>query len=191
MNGLLFIRHAQTDMAGTFCGHSNPPINEDGRLQVRELIARLATEHFETIYSSDLHRAVETADVLADAFAVPVVTRPALREIYFGEWEGLQWSEIEQRDPAYARRWVESFPALPALGGESFAAFERRVIDEVDRLLGLAENKRVAVVTHGGVMRVVLRSFLGFSEQEAWDKTKSYCCTFDCDLVGGRQTVML
>jgi broad specificity phosphatase PhoE len=191
MNGLLFIRHAQTDMAGTFCGHSDPPINSDGRLQVRELVAHLATERFDAIYSSDLHRAVDTADALAHAFGVAVVTRPALREIHFGDWEGLRWNEIEQRDAAYARRWIETFPALPAPGGESFAGFERRVIDEVDRLLYLAGDKRIAVVTHGGVMRIVLRSHLGYSEQEAWDKTKSYCCAFDCAIVAGRQTVML
>jgi broad specificity phosphatase PhoE len=191
MNGLLFIRHAQTDMAGTFCGHSDPPMNSDGRLQVRELAAHLATERFDAIYSSDLRRAIDTADALAHAFGVAVVTRPALREIHFGDWEGLRWNEIEQRDAAYAHRWIEAFPELPAPGGEPFAAFERRVIEEVDRLLHLAEQKRIAVVTHGGVMRVVLRSALGFNEQEAWDKTKSYCCTFDCTLVASHRTVML
>jgi broad specificity phosphatase PhoE len=178
MKRLVFIRHAETDLAGTFCGHSDPPINARGQSQVKDLIAQLAPEHFDAIYSSDLRRAVDTTASLAQAFAVPCTTTPNLREIYFGDWEGMAWTEIESRDPDYARRWVELSPHLPAPGGEPFATFELRILHEIDHLLGLAADKRLAVVTHGGVMRTVLRTFLGHTEQQAWDLTKSYCSFF-------------
>jgi broad specificity phosphatase PhoE len=112
-----------------------------------------------------------------------------LREIHFGDWEGLTWAEIEQRDAVYARRWTEAFPALPAPNGETFSAFELRVLQEVENLVRLAESKRIAVVTHGGVMRVVLRTFLGYSEQQAWELTKPYCSSFACAAVGASQEV--
>jgi alpha-ribazole phosphatase/probable phosphoglycerate mutase len=178
MTGLIFIRHAETDLAGTFCGQSNPSINSRGHLQIKDMMLRLQSELIDAIYSSDLCRAMETATPLAHAFAIPVVTSDRLREIHFGDWESLSWTEIEQRDAIYAHRWVEAFPALTAPNGESFANFEQRVLEEVHYLLSLAENKRIAVVTHRGVMRVVLRTFLGYSEEQAWDLTKPYCSSF-------------
>ena len=178
MNGLLFIRHAETDLAGTFCGHSDPPINTRGYAQVNNLIAQLSSEPFDAIYSSDLRRATDTAAALAQAFHVPCLTSPNLREIHFGDWESLTWEEIKKRDPDYAQRWADSFPAFPAPGGEVFADFEQRVLHEMTHLFRLATNKRIAVVTHGGVMRVVLRTFLGHTEQEAWELTRPYCSFF-------------
>src|SRR5882757_1236833 len=178
MNGLLFIRHAQTDMAGRFCGHSDPPVNAQGEQQVLRLVESMQPAPIDAIYCSDLQRAVTTAEALAGVFAVPITRRRSLREIGFGDWEGLSWAEIEQRDAPYARDWIEAFPNLPASGGESFADLEARVLDEVNALLRLAEHKRIAVVTHGGVMRVALQRFLGCNEQEAWNRTKSYCCSF-------------
>ncbi len=180
MSGLLFIRHAETDMAGTFCGHSDPAVNARGKQQIKDLCVRLAHKSIDEIYSSDLSRAVSTAEALAQAFAAPVRKTPRLREIYFGQWEGLTWTEIEQRDPGYAKRWIEEFPSLSAPGGELFAHFQSRVIDETNHLFALAKNKKIAVVTHGGVMRVVLRNFQGSSEQEAFEQTSSYCCWFPC-----------
>jgi alpha-ribazole phosphatase/probable phosphoglycerate mutase len=181
MKGLVFIRHAETDLAGTFCGHSDPPVNSKGQIQITEMISRLGSEPFDAIHSSDLRRAMETAAPLAHAFALPVVTSGRLREIHFGDWESLSWAEVEQRDAIYARRWMEAFPALAAPNGESFASFEQRVLEEVHHLRSLAENKRIAVVTHGGVMRVVLRMLLGYSEEQAWDLTrKLYCSSFVC-----------
>ena len=177
---LVFIRHAQTDLAGTFCGHTDPPVNSIGHRQIAEMISRLRSETFDAIYSSDLRRAVETATPLAEAFALPVITTPQLREIDFGDWEGLTWPEIELRDPTYARRWIEVFPALPAPNGESFAVFKSRILDEVKHLCCLAESKRFAVVTHGGVMRVVLQKLMGCSEDDARDLTKPYCSSFLC-----------
>jgi len=177
---LVFIRHAETDLAGTFCGHSDPPINLIGQAQIAEMISRLRAETFDAIYSSDLRRAVETAEPLARAFALPVIATYRLREIHFGDWEGLTWTEIEQRDPIYARRWIEAFPTLPAPNGESFAVFERRILDAVNHLCCLSQDKRIAVVTHAGVMRVVLQRLLGYSEDHARDLTKLYCSSFVC-----------
>jgi broad specificity phosphatase PhoE len=178
MNTLLFIRHAETDMAGTFCGHSNPPVNERGYRQIERLLKALEAKPIEAIYSSDLERAVTTADALAKAFRRPFIVTSRLREIDFGEWEGLTWREIEAKDAEYARAWSEAYPNLPAPGGESFAAFQSRVITEARHLLMLAGQGSLAVVTHAGVMRAVLRTLSGLDERVAWERTKSYCCFF-------------
>jgi alpha-ribazole phosphatase/probable phosphoglycerate mutase len=181
MSGFLFIRHAETDMAGTFCGHSDPPVNARGRQQIIDLIAHLAHETIDEIYSSDLRRAVMTAESLAQAFSAPVTQTASLREIHFGNWEGLTWAEIKRLDPAYAKQWIKQFPHLPAPGGELFLSFQSRVVAEIRKLLVLAETRKIAVVTHRGAMRVGLRAFHGCGEQEAWEQTSSYCCTYACN----------
>jgi alpha-ribazole phosphatase/probable phosphoglycerate mutase len=178
MSALLFIRHAETDMAGTFCGHSNPPINARGHQQIHVLLKTLHAEPIDAVCTSDLQRAATTADALAKAFACPSSTTSALREINFGEWEGLTWPEIETKDAAYAREWSNAYPNLPAPGGESFDAFQARVLAEVHHLLTLNGGGCFAVVTHGGVIRVVLRALCGLDEREAWEQTKSYCGFF-------------
>jgi alpha-ribazole phosphatase len=177
MRELLFIRHAETDMAGTFCGHSDPELNARGRIQLGELIDRLRMEEIGVVYTSDLRRAHTTGMAIAKAFDVECHVRSALREINFGQWEGITWEKIEGRDEAYARRWIAEYPRLPAPDGESFSDFERRVLQEV-KLLSLqadATDCSIAVVTHAGVLRTVLCALHGCSEDHAWEQTRSYC----------------
>jgi adenosylcobinamide-GDP ribazoletransferase len=96
MSRVLFIRHAETDMAGRFCGHSDPDVNAKGRAQLTELAHLLSAEAIDAVYSSDLRRARSTAQAIAAARNIPLSLRPALREIDFGQWEGLSWEQIEQ-----------------------------------------------------------------------------------------------
>jgi broad specificity phosphatase PhoE len=177
MSELLLIRHAETDMAGTFCGHSDPELNARGRVQLSELINRLRMEKIGVVYTSDLRRAHMTGMAIAEAFNVECHRRSALREIDFGRWEGMTWKEIELRDDVYARRWIAEYPSLPAPDGEGIRHFERRVLDEVKVLSLEAEvaERRIVAATHAGVLRTVLCALLGWSEDKAWEQTRSYC----------------
>jgi alpha-ribazole phosphatase len=178
MNALLFIRHAETDMAGTFCGQSNPAVNAAGHRQIQKLAESLRSEPIAAVFTSDLQRSVTTARALAESFAIPYITRPALREIDFGKWEGLTWEEIEKLDLTFATQWLEAFPHLTPPDGESFEIFEARLMAETNYLLSQSESSSIAVVTHAGVMRVVLRILCGLDEKTAWALTRPYCCTF-------------
>jgi broad specificity phosphatase PhoE len=178
MDTLLFIRHAETDLAGRFCGRSNPPVNERGFRQIEELLGTLRGEPIDAVYASDLSRSLTTADAIGRVFGLSPVALPSLREIDFGEWEGLSWVEIESRDRTYARRWSEAYPDLPTPGGEAFEAFQARVLNQVKHFFAAASHKCAAVVTHAGVMRVVLRSLCGIDERDAWERTKAYCGFF-------------
>jgi alpha-ribazole phosphatase len=175
MSRVLFIRHAETEMAGRFCGHSDPALNAQGQTQLAGLVLSLSTERIGAVYSSDLRRAQSTAQAIAAGRKIPLTFRPALREIHFGKWEGLSWAEIEQHDTEYARRWVDGYPHVPAPAGESFPDFEARVLEEVNHLIHRSGDS-IAVVTHAGVLRVILRRLHGCSEQEAWQQTQPYCC---------------
>ena len=175
MRRVFFIRHAETEMAGRYCGHSDPDLNAQGRAQLTRLSRLLAEEMLETVYSSDLRRAASTAKAIAAGRNIPQVLRPALREIHFGDWEGMCWEEIERLNPGYAQTWMKSYPNLPTPSGESFEDFERRVLTEVKHLMDRSPGP-IAVVTHGGVLRVVLRHLCGYSDSRAWQETQQYCC---------------
>ena len=184
MNEMLFIRHAETDMAGTFCGHSDPPINGAGRAQIAKLLDALRGEDISVVYTSDLQRAVATGQAIAEFFGVPCVSRRGLREIDFGTWDGLTWQQIEAVDPAYAQRWLDEFPNLPAPQGEGVEEFEARVQAEVDYLQRQCDTGSIAIVTHAGVMRCVLRTVCALDEKMAWELTSGYTCFFRCDRAG-------
>lgn len=175
MNEIFFIRHAETDMAGTLCGHSDPPLNAGGRGQISELLKMLVGESFDEVYSSDLLRAKETGEAIASSRGLVCHLSPALREIYFGRWEGLTWNEVECSDPTYAQRWSSEFPSLPAPDGEDFKDFEQRVLAEIAALTLQARERRLAVVTHAGVLRTILCELCGYSKEDAWEQTRSYC----------------
>jgi alpha-ribazole phosphatase/probable phosphoglycerate mutase len=174
MNTIVFIRHGETDMAGSFCGHSNPELNATGEGQVIRLAEEVAMLGVERIYSSDLRRASQTATALAHCSGVGVDYLPALREIDFGLWEGLLWQEIEDRFPQEAARWIREYPLRSAPGGEAYRVFTARVDAVITSLLEVAAEKTIAIVTHRGVMRYALTRFFEISDEDACARTSSY-----------------
>lgn len=171
---LLLIRHGETELSGKFCGHLDPALSESGRRQSKELAAALAGEMLEAVYCSDLQRASTLGKALAASRALHCRPTAALREIYFGEWEGLDWSSIEGRDPEIAARWLAAFPYLLAPGAEEFSTFETRVLTEVSSIC-LRPEARVAIVTHAGVIRVLLQHLARLSTKQAWEKPVPLC----------------
>ncbi|HTD96640.1 MAG TPA: histidine phosphatase family protein [Edaphobacter sp.] len=177
--GLLLIRHAETDLAGSFCGSSNPAVNAAGERQIATLLETLHTmpcEPLDIVYSSDLQRALTTAQRVADCFSAQLCILPDLREIHLGEWEALTWQQIEQRDPIYAQQWLNVYPTRPAPGGEPVDRFEARVLSTFDTLTSC--NERAAIVTHAGVLRVILTRRSMMNDEEAWHQTSAYCSVF-------------
>jgi broad specificity phosphatase PhoE len=97
----------------------------------------------------------------------------------------LTWDAIEQRDANFSRNWLDAFPALPAPRGELYSSFRKRVLNTIDEISSSEKARNIAVVTHAGVMRVVLQTRLGYCEQDAWEKTRSYCSSFEYRLEAG------
>jgi alpha-ribazole phosphatase/probable phosphoglycerate mutase len=174
MSTLVFVRHGETAMAGRFCGQSDPGLNGAGEFQAIHAAEAIAGLGVQRIYSSDLLRARQTADVLVQRIGVSVELRAELREIGFGLWEGLNWQEIEERYPQEAKRWLDEFPLCGAPGGETYAEFTTRVDGVIATMLGETPALRTIVVTHRGVMRYALVRFFGFTEEEAWTRTEPY-----------------
>lgn len=183
---ILLIRHAHNGMAGRFCGESDPPLSELGLAQAANLASELASHPLTHIFSSDLLRARQTAEIIASRSALPVGLLPALREIRFGQWEGLSWDEVSARDADYAARWMDAYPLLPAPGGEDFAAFRERVRGALAEVVRLASGGQAAVVTHGGVIRTVLLDVLGLPPAALASLSCEYASCTELQLRDGR-----
>jgi alpha-ribazole phosphatase len=173
MTRLILIRHGETDLSGRFCGQSDPDLNARGEEQVRELVRELKDVRIDSVYSSDLLRARRTAEAVARSAELRVHMVPELREISFGDWEGMHWSEIERRFSEEAALWMKEYPQRCTPGGENLLEFEARVLNAVNRIAAAATST-VCIVSHGGVMRLLLKHLSRVDDEEAWALTKDY-----------------
>jgi probable phosphoglycerate mutase len=153
---IVLARHGETDWNrdGRIQGHLDPPLNERGRTQSRELADRLAAEELDAVYASDLRRAVETAEIVAGRKGLRVRIDPDLREGDMGSWSGLTATEIQARFPD---AWHERITGGQGHDGESREALSERILVSLGRISAAHPGGRVLVVCHGGVMRSTLR----------------------------------
>ena len=160
---MLLVRHGQStwNSEHRIQGQLDPPLSVEGRRQAQRVGRRLGRHHFAGFYSSDLKRALETASAIAAVTGGSPSPTTGLREIFLGEWEGLNTQDLAQRFPEAWARWTDepSWDVVP--GGEGAEAFERRVAAEMDSILARHEHGDVLVVTHGGVIQVALHRVVG------------------------------
>lgn len=155
------IRHGETDhnRSGRYQGQTDIAMNEQGRQQSRLLAMRLAAEPLAVIYSSDLTRAQECARLVAGARTVAL--DPRLREIDVGRVVGLTVPEIAEREPAFWAAFQRDREQTPYPGGESAADVLRRARSALAAIAARYPDGRVGVVTHGGLIALVVAEALG------------------------------
>lgn len=161
MTHLYLVRHGETvwNREQRYQGQEDVPLSEKGRNQARCLAAALKDRSFDRILASDLSRAHETAEMIAEPAGIPVETDPRLREMSFGRWEGLTHPEILAR---YPEEW-ESYRADPAggraPGGESMTEVQKRAMAVMEE--ALAEKPgHLLVVSHGALLKAVICALL-------------------------------
>lgn len=159
------IRHGETDwnLAGRWQGHADVPLNAVGSKQARILARHLANEgvRFDAIYSSDLARAYQTAWELGAAVKVAVQLLPSLREIDLGTWSGLTYDEIRATHPTEIAL-LEQGQDIPRGGAETLSALRKRVVEAVDAIAHHHAGATLALVTHGGCIRMLLAHAVSF-----------------------------
>lgn len=166
------VRHGETDwnLTGRIQGQSDVSLNDTGRRQVSHLAQRLEDVHFDAVYSSDLARTHESAQIIAAGRDVAIATDPDLREFSFGEWEGLTDAEIEARQPgALSERISAGNEAFAAPGGEN----TWQVLDRVRRFCERAAERHdpsedILVVAHGGSIRALAVVLLDLADTDFW-----------------------
>ena len=170
MSCLLFVRHGETlrQSSARFWGQTDVKLSALGLRQAESLSNLLATQRIDTIYTSDLKRALVTAQVIASRQRAEVVTCPELREANFGQLEGLTFTEIDQCYPEVTKSWVAGRLDITYPGGENLSAFIERTSSFANRLKHLSPEQTVLVVAHGGPLRIILCHLLDFGPEHWW-----------------------
>ncbi len=157
MTEMWLVRHGQTDwnLAGIYQGQSDIPLNETGIEQAKTLAQSLAGTHFDAIYSSDLLRARQTAEIIARQFDLPVVTDPRLREIRQGVWEGMTIQEVKRKYAPDFTRDAEQITIPRAEGAESLAEVITRMVEVANEIYDRHNGHRVLLASHGLAVAVL------------------------------------
>jgi probable phosphoglycerate mutase len=168
---ILAIRHGETawNVDTRIQGQLDIGLNDTGRWQAQRTAQALAHEDIAAVYSSDLSRAFETAQTIANALsargALQVVPHLGLRERHFGHFQGKTWAEIETHWPDDARLWRQRDPAWSPVEGESLLQLRERIAQCVHALAQQHKGEQIVLVAHGGVMDVLYRLATGQSTQ--------------------------
>ena len=161
MTTILLARHGESDWnrAKRWQGFADRPLTDLGREQAVALADRLRNTELDAVYSSDLQRAHETAEIVARSKDLGVEIVRDLREVDVGSWSGLTHAEAEARFPDGYARWLQGGEGWD--DGETYAEMSRRVISAILRIAEQHDNGRVLVVAHGGSIRAVHAAALG------------------------------
>ena len=171
MTQLYLVRHGQTDwnVDGRYQGQTDRPLNAAGRAQAMSLSRQLAGLRFVAVYSSDLERARETAEILAAPSGLAVQLDPRLREIKLGEWEGQVMAEIAARYPAaWAERLRDPVYAR-APEGESVAEVAARVAEAATAIARAHPVGPVLIVSHGVALATLICQARGQALPETYE----------------------
>lgn len=162
---LIIIRHGETEWnkTGRYQGQLDVELNQNGKEQAERAAGYLSQKEVELFISSDLSRALRTAEIIAAGVQVKpeeILRFPGLRELDFGTWEGQSFEEIQADQPEAFTAWVRDPIKNPPPEGEGLLDFQERIREVFRQILARPEGK-IAVVTHGGVVLVYLASVLG------------------------------
>lgn len=113
------------------------------------------------IYTSNLSRAVKSAEIIARPYKMKPIQMKELRERSFGIWEGMSFTEIKERYPEEFSAWAGNPLKYSPVEGESTVEVEKRVMKAVNRILKKHKGDEIAIVSHGGVSRIILCNILG------------------------------
>ncbi len=189
MQRLIYIvRHGTTDWnrGGYIQGHLDTPLNPEGRTQAEAAGVRLAAEGATAIYSSDLLRVYETAQLIARHTGLRIIQKPGLREMHFGDWQGLSFDQIKARDPEiYEARRERPFE-VPPPGGETWMAFYQRSVGALQEILDATDAQRLIVATHSGVCTVFGLKALGLGPTGKRTFGNANCAIHTIGITGDR-----
>ena len=170
MNGktacrIYLIRHGETANAGEVCfnGHFDADLSDKGVKQSLLLAKALKDCPIQAVYSSDLKRTQIGAKFIANRHNLKHVPCKELRELAFGDWEGLSISEVNRRYPDKLKERLENIELFRIEGGESFFQLKDRVIPKFGHILAEHPSDSIVILCHGGVIRTILAYILGIS----------------------------
>lgn len=169
------LRHGRCEGGEIFRGSTDVPLSTEGWSQMRASANGFATR-WDLIVCSPLQRCYQFAQALADETGTPLQVHDDLREMHFGDWEGRLIAETWTEDEARMKLWSHNPAINPPPNGEPLAEVSARVSPLIETLLAQHAGKNILLVTHGGVVRVLLAYCLGMAIEHANRFDVPYAC---------------
>jgi alpha-ribazole phosphatase len=182
---LVLLRHGEphAGVHGRCYGQLDPGLSPTGREQMRRAWELLAGESPSAIYCSPRRRAVDSA-ALGPAGSPAIRIDDRLREIDFGAFEGLTYEDVASRCPDTYRQWMSEPTTVTFPNGESFQMLSARVGNALEDIRRTHSSETVAIVSHGGVNRAVLRDALNLEPRHVFRLAQAYACINVIDYIG-------
>ena len=179
---LYLIRHGQSagNAEGRFGGHGPTPLSELGLRQAELTAEALSKENVSAIYSSDLYRAVQTAEPLSRLAGVPVLTKAAFRERNVGVLEGLTFDESKQHHPKDYYALVNRNYHHVITRGESYRQLVKRAMNELWEIMRRHQGERIAVYSHTGAICFMTLHLMGAIRRDT--KQTPWLITSNCGI---------
>ncbi|HST03692.1 MAG TPA: histidine phosphatase family protein [Chloroflexia bacterium] len=166
------VRHGETtwNAEHRFQGHLDVELSRKGLAQAEAVAKWLATQpvHFAALFSSDLKRAVQTAQIIGKRVGLIPQLYRGLRELHGGEWQGLLRAEIEARFPGKLDLWDEQLDSFTVPGGESLPAVQRRIYATYEKIVAEHTGEAIIIVSHGAALTTLLAALHDWDLVETW-----------------------
>jgi broad specificity phosphatase PhoE len=155
---LYLIRHGEVERAyhRVFGGRIDMELSPLGHEQVKALARFLRAAPPDVLYASPMRRVQQTLAPLAEQTGLTPILMDGLREVDFGAWTGLSWDEVQNRHGVSAFTWLNQLEEGTIERAETVRDFRKRVELSLDQILAEAPGKTIAVICHGGVIRMLL-----------------------------------
>jgi broad specificity phosphatase PhoE len=188
---LLLVRHGQTawNVGEVFRGRADIELNETGRRQAQLLGEFLRVPAIEAVYSSPLKRALDTARAVAAHHNLEVRISEGLKDMSFGEWEGVQAEVVKQRYPEAYAAWSLTPERALIPGGETLAAVKQRAVATVNAAVSM-HTGRVVFVTHRVITKITTLALLGLDETRFWNIVIDTCGVTTFRIQDGRNILV-
>jgi alpha-ribazole phosphatase len=167
---LYLMRHGETDWNknSIFQGQTDIDLNKKGIEEAKKTAQVFDDLKLDFIYSSDLIRTKKTALFIARPKKMKINESKKIREISFGDWEGLNYKEIEEKFPDNLAKWRDDPLNNNPIGGEKLLNFKARIKNFFQEILTKNQGKKILVVTHGGVIKMYLTIVLAMKSKDFW-----------------------
>lgn len=168
---LYLIRHGETVMnkPGIIFGSTDVDLNEEGIKQAGALQESIDSIDLDVIISSPMKRCVQTASYLNFKKGLRIDILDEFKEMDFGAWEGLRYEEAARLYPNEWKQSMDDWKNTSPVMGESYMNFYDRVCQGVNKIMEHYPGKKVALITHGGCMRVIVSFLLGLNQGGFWN----------------------
>ncbi len=185
---LLLVRHGNTadeETGRVYKGSLDIPLSDKGRDRMRKAAAFLSSFTIDKVYTSTLSRSVESGRIVAGPHGLDIEMTPALNEVSFGDWEGLSFDQIRQRYRREQELWLEDPGNHPPPGGESFCDAQARGMGRLQQIIDEHEGQTIAVVGHGGMLRIMIFSLLDLKLTKLFRFAQDYGAVNIVDIYDG------